>query len=208
MVVFAVACSAEYATARSFGLDHALFGEAVRIRQSSWPGRPSPQTASAILLVAAAVALTRLDSPDLVAWAGCMVSVGMVAFVTAAAYLFDAMALVSVSSSTGLAISSALALLLLVCAASVARPDRSPLAWLLARPDWRSLVRLAGILAAFPVVVALSRAILLGLGLGEHAGWTVSIVLGAAIVGAVTFYLSQREQTTADREGGSQQATR
>jgi diguanylate cyclase (GGDEF)-like protein/PAS domain S-box-containing protein len=85
-------------------------------------------------------------------------------------------------------------LLLLVAAASLARPDRFPIAWLLARPDRRSLVRLSAILATFPIVVALSRATFLALALGEHAGWTLSIVLGTAVVGAVTFYLSQREQ--------------
>jgi diguanylate cyclase (GGDEF)-like protein len=53
---------------------------------------------------------------------------------------------------------------------------------------------LVGILAAFPIVVALSRASFLALGLGEQAAWTVSIAVGAAIVGAITFYLSQREQ--------------
>jgi diguanylate cyclase (GGDEF)-like protein/PAS domain S-box-containing protein len=192
--VFAVVIFAEYATVRSFGLDQALFGEAVRLRQSSWPGRPSPQTASSILLVAATVALIRLDRRTLMAWPVCLVGGAAVPLVTVAAYLFDAVALVGVSSSAGQAISTALALLLLVFAASLARPDRFPLSWLLARPDRRSLIWLAGILAAFPVVVALSRATLLGLDLGEHAGWTLSIVLGTAIVGAVTFYLSQREQ--------------
>ncbi len=191
----AVAMFMEYATARSFGLDHVWFGEGVRTLQSSWPGRPSPQTASAVLLLATAVVLTRLEPRwTWVVRLVCMASVGMVAFVAAAAYLFDAMALVKVGPSTGLAISSALGLLLLVSATSVARPDRPPLAWLLARPDWRSLVRLVGILAAFPIVVALSRASFLALGLGEQAAWTVSIAVGAAIVGAITFYLSQREQ--------------
>jgi diguanylate cyclase (GGDEF)-like protein/PAS domain S-box-containing protein len=104
------------------------------------------------------------------------------------------MALVGVAPSTGQALSTGLALLLLVAATSLARPDWFPLAWLLARPDWRSLVRLAGILAAFPIVVALSRPTFLALGLGEQAEWTFSILLGALIVGAVTFYFSQREQ--------------
>jgi hypothetical protein len=93
----AVAMFMEYATARSFGLDHVWFGEGVRTLQSSWPGRPSPQTASAVLLLATAVVLTRLEPRwTWVVRLVCMASVGMVAFVAAAAYLFDAMALVKV----------------------------------------------------------------------------------------------------------------
>jgi diguanylate cyclase (GGDEF)-like protein/PAS domain S-box-containing protein len=191
----AVAVLTEYATARSFGLDHVWFGESVRTLQSSWPGRPSPQTASSILLLATAVALTRLEPRwTWVVRLVCMAGGGLIPLVAAAAYLFDAMALVKVAPSTGVAMSTVLGLLLLVTATSVARPDRPPLAWLLARPDWRSLVRLVGILAAFPIVVALSRATFLALGLGEQAAWTVSIAVDTVIVGAVTFYLSQREQ--------------
>jgi diguanylate cyclase (GGDEF)-like protein/PAS domain S-box-containing protein len=194
VVIFAATVLAEYATARSFGLDQAWFGEAVRLRQPSLPGRPSPQTASSLLLVAATVALIRLDRWTRVLWPVCLVGGAAVPLVTIAAYLFDAMALAGVSSSTGQAISTAAALLLLVAAAPLARPDRFPIAWLLARPDRRSLIRLAGILATFPIVVALSRATFKALAVGEHAEWTLSIVLGTAIVGAVTFYLSQGEQ--------------
>lgn len=63
-----------------------------------------------------------------------------------------------------------------------------------ARPDRRSLIRLLGVLAGFPVVVALSRAAFLAAGLGQHAEWSLPIVVGTLVVGAVTFYLSQREQ--------------
>lgn len=205
VIVFFAVVLAEYATAGSFGLDQALFGDALGPRQMTWPGRPSPQTAGSALLVAATVALIRLDRGARVAWPVCLVAGAAVPLVTVAAYLFDAMALAGVSPSTGQAISTSLALLLLIFAASLARPDRFPLAWLLARPDRHSLVRLAGVLAAFPIVVALSRATLLRLDLGEHAGWTLSIVLGTGIVGALTFYLSQREQRSLiQREAVSQ----
>jgi diguanylate cyclase (GGDEF)-like protein len=195
VAVFAVVVLAEYTTARSFGLDQLWFSDAVRLRQSSWPGRPSPQTAAPLLLVAAAVALMRVDRGTRWLWPVCVTTGAAIPLVTVAAYLFDAMALVGVSPSTGQAISTAFGLLLLVGAASLARPDRVPLAWFFSRPDWRSLARLVGILAAFPLFVALSRATLLAIGLrGEHAEWTLSIVVGTVIVGAVTFYLSQREQ--------------
>jgi diguanylate cyclase (GGDEF)-like protein len=195
VIAFAIAVLAEYVTGRSLGLDQLWFGEAVRMRQSPWPGRPSPQTAVSLLLVAATVVLIRLDRAARLLWPVCVGAGAAIPLVTVAAYLFDALVLAGVSPSTGQAIATASALLLLVVAASLARPDRVPLAWLLGRPDWRSLVRLVGILAAFPLVVAVSRATFLALGLrGDHAEWTLSIVVGTLIVGAVTFYLSQREQ--------------
>jgi diguanylate cyclase (GGDEF)-like protein/PAS domain S-box-containing protein len=195
--VLAVLVLGEYATAGSFGLDQLGFGRAVGTRQWSWPGRPSPQTAASVLLLATAAGLIRVDRWNRwtrVAWPVCIVGAGAIPFVAVGAYLFDAVPLVAVTPLTGQALSTAFALMLLVAATSAARPDRFPLAWLLARPDWRSLVRLAGILIAFPIVVALSRPTFLALGLGEQTEWTFSILLGALIVGAVTFYYSQREQ--------------
>ncbi|OBB65313.1 sensor domain-containing diguanylate cyclase [Mycobacterium sp. 852014-50255_SCH5639931] len=184
----------EYAIGRpSSGLDLAWFGDAVRASQQTWPGRPSPQTASSMPFVAVAVALIRVDRGTRVVWPACMAAGGAISFVTLGAYLFNALALVGYTPSTGQALMTALALLLLVAATALARPDRSPVAWLLARPDRKSLLRLAGILAGFPIVVAVSRPIFLRLGLGEHAEWTFSILLGTAIVGAITFFFIQRE---------------
>jgi diguanylate cyclase (GGDEF)-like protein len=195
VVVFGVLVLIEYATGRSLGLDQVWFGDEVRMRQSSWPGRPSPQSALSLSLVAATVALIRVDRGVRVLWPLCVAAGAIIPLVTVAAYLFDALALVGVSTSTGQAMATASALLLLVVAASLTRPDRPPLSLLLGRPDWRSLVRLVGILAAFPLVVALARATFLAAGLrGEHVEWSLSIVVGTVVVGAVTFYLSQREQ--------------
>jgi diguanylate cyclase (GGDEF)-like protein len=191
----AVIILVEYAAdGSSSGLDQVWFGDAVRTSQQTWPGRPSPQTAASVLLLTAAAALIRVDRWTRVVWLACVAAGGAIPFVTVGAYLFGALALVGFSPSTGQAFMTALALLLLGGAMWLARPDRFPLAWLLARPDWRSLLRLAGILAGFPIVVAVSRPIFLGLGLGEHAEWTFSILLGALVVGAVTFYFTQREQ--------------
>ena len=184
----------EYATGWSSGLDLVWFGDAVRTSQQTWPGRPSPQTASSVLLLAAAAALIRVDRWTRVVWPGCMAAGGAIPFVTVGAYLFGALALVGFSPSTGQALMTAVALLLFVAATSLARPDRFPLAWLLARPDRRSLLRLAGILAGFPIVVALARPIFLGLGLGEHAEMDLLDTAGTAIVGAITFLFIQREQ--------------
>ncbi|MCV7091217.1 sensor domain-containing diguanylate cyclase [Mycobacterium interjectum] len=186
---------AEYANGgSSSALDQVWFADAVRASQQTWPGRPSPQTAASALLLAAAAALIRVDRRTRVIWPACMAAGAAIPFVTVGAYLFNTLSLVGYSPSTGQALMTAFALLLLAAATSLARPDRFPVAWLLARPDRTSLLRLVGILAGFPVIVALSRPVFLGLGLGEHAEWTFSVLVGALVVGAVTFYLSQREQ--------------
>lgn len=191
---FAVIVLAEYASLGSFSRDRLWFGTAVGMHEWSWPGRPSVQTALSALPLATAIGLIRVERWTRVLWPLCLAASAAIPFVTAGAYLFDALALVGVSSSKGQACLTALALLLLVAATSLARADRFPLAWLLARPDRRSLIRLLGILAGFPLVVAVARPIFLELGPDDNAQWTFSILLGAAVVGAVTFYFSQREQ--------------
>ncbi|CQD08640.1 PAS/PAC sensor-containing diguanylate cyclase [Mycobacterium lentiflavum] len=183
----------QYATGVLPGLDRVWFADALRTSQWTKPGRPSPQTAVSALLLSGAVVLIRFDRRTRVAWPACTAAGAAIPFVTVGAYLFDALALVGSSPSTGQAFMTALALLLLAAAALLARPDRVPVAWLLGRSDRSSLLRLAAILAGFPVVVALSRPALLGLGIGEHTEWTFSILLGTVIVGAVTFFFTQRE---------------
>ncbi|OCB17440.1 diguanylate cyclase [Mycobacterium malmoense] len=185
----------EYAAGgASTGLDLTWFGDAVRASQQTWPGRPSPQTAVSAVFLASAAALIRVEQGTRVIWPACMAAGGAVPFVTVGAYLFNALALVGYSPSTGQALMTAVALLLLAAATSLTRPDRFPVAWLLARPDRKSLLRLAATLAGFPVVVALARPVFLRLGLGQQAEWTFSIMLGTAIVGAITFFFIQREQ--------------
>ncbi|MGD1254500.1 diguanylate cyclase domain-containing protein [Mycobacterium seoulense] len=196
VVVGALAAIAllEYATRGLPGLDLMWFGDAVRTSQQAWPGRPSPQTAVSVVFVAAAVGLIRVDRWTRVVWPACMAAGGAIPFVTVGAYLFNALALVGYSPGTGQALMTALALLLLAAATTLARPDRFPVAWLLARPDKASLLRLAALLAALPVVVAVSRPMFKRLGLGEHADWTFSILLGTLLVGMITFAFIQNEQ--------------
>ena len=57
----AVVVLTEYATGRAFGLDQVWFTDAVSTMRTPWPGRPTPQAASSILCLCAAVAMTRSD---------------------------------------------------------------------------------------------------------------------------------------------------
>ena len=193
-----VVVSLEYATARTFGVDQVWFGDAVRTLQSSWPGRPSPQTALSTLFMSAAIALMRLNGLQRLwvrtVWAVCLGAATATPFVVVVAYLFTAIALISVTPSTGMALVTALALLLLGAAALLVRPHRASFAWLLSRPHPQTLIRLVGILTGFPIFVGLSRRVFLTVGLGNEVALTLSTVTGTVIVGLAAYYLSQREQ--------------
>ncbi|MCX2934397.1 sensor domain-containing diguanylate cyclase [Mycobacterium sp. CVI_P3] len=191
----AVAFLTEYAAGLRLGLDQWWFPGEVRAMQKTWPGRPSPQTAATVLLLAIAVGLTRLDQR----WARAVRVVSLVAGVAlpavmAAAYLFQALSVIAVTPSTGMAISTALCLLLLGAASFAARLDHNPAAWLLARSDAWTLVRMVGVLAGLPIVIGLSRLALLMLGVPSDAAWALSISVGTVTTGVAMFYLSQREQ--------------
>lgn len=190
----AVIFLAEYATGRSFGLDQLLFPDAVGAMQS-WPGRPSPQTALSVLLLSVAVGLTRIDRRwTAPAWVVSLLAATALPFVIFSGHAYQALSLTGVNQSTGMGISTAIAIVLLVTATFAVRADRNPLAWLLARPDRWTLFRLVGILTGLPLLIGLSRPVFLGLGLLDDAAWVLSISVSTIVVGAATFYLSQREQ--------------
>jgi len=191
----AVAILAQYASRRAFGLDQLWFPDGVAALQATWPGRPSPQTSATILLLSAAVLLTRVDRPSArLARTVCLVSAVAIPFVVITAYSFQTLSIIEVAPSTGMGIATAVTLLLLVAAAFSARPDWNPVAWLLSRPDGRALIRMGALFAALPIVIGLSRLAFLALGVHEDAVWAVSITLSAVVIGVGVFYLSQREQ--------------
>ena len=77
----------------------------------------------------------------------------------------------------------------------MARPDRPPLTWLLARPDWGALVRLYALAVAFVILVALSRLTFLALGRSQNVAFALSLVVGTVIAVAVGFRLRDQEQS-------------
>jgi diguanylate cyclase (GGDEF)-like protein/PAS domain S-box-containing protein len=191
----AVAILAEYLTGRAFGLDRWWFSAGVSAMQRTWPGRPSPQTAVTVLLVATAVGLMRVDGrPARVARVACLLLALAMPFFVIAGYAMQTLSVVVVAPSNGMGIATAVSFVLLIAAAFAARPDANPVVWLLTRPDGRALVRLVALFAAMPIVVGLSRLAFLALGVREDAVWALSISVSAVVIGVAVFYLSQREQ--------------
>ena len=192
---FALAVLVEYVTGRSLGLDEWWFGDAERALQFSWPGRPSPQTAVSVVLLGPAVAAIRSDRRWIrLVFPVCVIGGGLIPLVMLAGYLFGATALVLVGRSTGMALLTALALLLIVVATSASRPDRPPLGWLLSRPDRGALMRLYGLAVGFPIVVGLLRLLFLALGQSENVAFALSVLICVAVACVIGFRLRREEQ--------------
>jgi len=188
--VLAVVFLAEYATNRSFGLDHVLFSEAVRTLPDTWPGiRPSPTASFSVLLLSIAVAVMRLDRRWARAmWSLCLPAAAVIPLVGILAELFGAAPLVDQ------AFPSVVSMVLLVASGLLARPDRNPVAWLLARPDRMTLIQMFAILAGLPILVGLLRLVFLTVGLSPGTERVLSLAVGTVVVGAVAFYFFQRQQ--------------
>ncbi len=156
---------------------------------------PPPRTAASALYLSGAVALMRVDRRRSgLLWGIFLLAAVATPLATVVGHMFKAVSDVILTESTGQRISTAVGALLLVAATVLARPDRNPIAWLMARPDRWALLRLVGILGGLPLLVGVSRLPFLVLGLGTEAAWILATTIATVIAGAAVFYLSQREQ--------------
>ena len=186
---------AEYATGWSFGLDQAFFRDAVSTLQQSSPGRPKAHTAMSLLVLAGAVAVLRLDRRWVtIAWPFSIVISAALPLTALLTYLFDAAEMLAGSPTIGMNAATAVAIVLLIVATAAIRTDRQPVAWLLARPDRRMLVRLVVTFMLVPVWVAIWRLVLLAFGLRGDAVWVLSVTLATLILGMPSFVISRRVQ--------------
>lgn len=191
----AVAILLEYATGRSLGFDKTWFTDAVRTTAWPWPGRPSWQAAASLLPLTVGTATIRLDRRGTSAlWAACVIGGALIPLLSVMAYLFGATTLVYDGPKTGMAMATAVAMLVLLVSLSTARPDRPPLVWLLSRPDRVALVRLYGLGIGFPIVVALLRLIFLALGRSERAAFALSVLICTVLTMIIGFRLRRGEQ--------------
>ncbi len=159
------------------------------------PIGPTLRTATSILYLSGAslLMLVRRRWAGLV-W-GVLLSAAMAAPVaTVVGHTFRATSVVQMAETTGQGLPTAIGVLLLAAAAALARPDRNPIAWFLARSDRWSLLRLVVVLCGLPFLVSVARLPFLALGLGNQAAWILATTSATVIIGVVTFYASQREQ--------------
>lgn len=183
-------------TARALAVGVGTFAGVVLIEHlNGQPFGPSPRTAASILYLSVAIALMRVEHrPARLLWGIFLLGAMAAPVATVMGHLFRAVSAVHLTASTGQGIATAVGVLLLVAATVLGRPDRNPVAWLLARRDRWALLRLIGVLAGLPLVVSLARLPFLALGLGSEAAWILATTISTSIVGVVAFYFSQREQ--------------
>ncbi len=191
--VVALLFLAEYAMNRSFGLDQMLFFQAEGSSSEIFPGRPSPPTLCMVVLLSVAAGLSRLDRRwSRLAWGVALAAATATVFVYAAAYALGAAAFFRIGPTVGIGILTVIALGLLVTGAFAARPDRNPVAWLLARPDRKTLIQMAGILAAIPILVGFSWSVFAGAGLNEETVHVLSVSIGSVLAVAAAAFIALR----------------
>lgn len=192
--LLALVVIAEYALGRSFGLDQVWFGQSVRAMQGEWPGRPSALTAMSVVFLSAVVALTQFRWWNPIVWSVLISAATVVPDVTVLAYLFDALAMINIARALGMAVSTALGLILLATAAVLVRPDRGVVAWWLSQSNRWSIFRMGVIVAGFPFTVGVARHVFLALGAGLAAALALSTAVGTVAVAVSMSYLSRQEQ--------------
>lgn len=181
-------------TGRSIGVDLLWFGTAVQEFRQTWPGRPSIQVVGSVLLLSIALGSTWLRSDVMRrVWAVSLAAAMVAPSVAVLAYVFDFVALVAVTKSTGMAFLTAVSLSLLGVATLLVRPARGSVARLLAPSNRGSLLRLGAVITGFPLLLGISRRVFLALGSDPDEALTFAAAGGAVTVGLVTFYLTQRE---------------
>ncbi len=160
VLVVALATLFEWVFGVSLGIDQLLVSGPLH---RTAPGRPAPQTALVLCLLAGA--LITLDSPQQRLNSALVISTAAVALMTTVGYLYDANALRGATSPTGVALQGLVALLLLAAGLIAKRIDRPPASILLRRDA-------AGQLARRLLPAALLVPLLLGFLrlLGQEAG--------------------------------------
>lgn len=192
--VLAAAVLFEYATGRALGIDQLWFFNGVRGLSGTWPGRPSPQTSVSVAFLAVSVGLMRSDARlARRGWVASWAVAVVIPAVTLLAYVFNAVTLVGVTPSTGMALLTGVSLLLLGVATVLTQPQQGPIGWLLARSDRVTLVRLGVVFAGFPILLGAAWRAFVARGVGDAAALTFSAALGTGVLALVTFLLSQRE---------------
>jgi PAS domain S-box-containing protein len=127
VALFGVVVLGEYLADWRTGLDLWLFGEQLAGAGTHLPGRPSPHAAAAFVLAGLALALLDADQPRGHRPAMVLVPLSAtVALVALLGYAYQVRYLYGASAVTGMALHSAVALVLLNAGLLACRPDRQP----------------------------------------------------------------------------------
>jgi PAS domain S-box-containing protein len=193
----------QYLTGWPLGLDHWVFGDQLADFEMRFPGRPSPHTALAFVLVGLALALLDADRdrgyrPALVL-APLSAAVALVALV---GYGYQVRYLYGLSPVSGMALHTAVAFLMLNAGLLACRPDRQPTrTFLAAGPGGLLARRLVPALVLAPLGVGGLMLVGERGGLFEPAFGTAltTVAMLAILTGLVAVTVQDLERTEAAR---------
>lgn len=182
-----------YITGLDLGMGLWFFGDQVSALQSTYPGRPSPQTAITTALVATLVLLLRVEG-RWVAPAWTLLALGslVVPMLAIGGYLFQASEIYLAAPSTGMAFTTAASLLAAGISAMAARLDRPPSSWLMSLPDPEPVLRTMLVVLGLPLLIWALRDVLESFSMSGSTALALSIALSTLVVAAGVFLLSAR----------------
>jgi len=187
----------EYLLGLNLGIDQALFGRALLVENSVFPGRPSPITAWCLLLLG--LALLLLDSrPSWLAPSATLVAL-LVGGLALVGYAYDVTSLYQVGANTPIAFHTALVIVVLALGLLAVRP-KGPILGVLTTGQAGSVLGRQLLPAVFIVPFVLGGIRLYGQRLGLYdTGFGVALlVTGNIVVFAGLVYTSARLLNHAD----------
>jgi PAS domain S-box-containing protein len=165
VVVFGALIVSEYVFRKDFGIDRILLPNSV-IVPASFPGRPSPQTGTDFAL--AGLALLFLEAEGIVALLSQLLAIATatIAMVALLGYVFGVASFYVISASTGMAVQTAVAFLVLSAGMLCAHPDRGTVRTLFSETSGGRLGRwMLPAILIFPALIGYLRF------WGEHQGF-------------------------------------
>ena len=184
---------------RTMPLESLLFPDALATLIPPTSSAPAPYALLIALALSVFVGLRWVEA----AWAALVsnlsISFGVVvAVLSILGYLFGAVQLLGTTSARGIALGTAVCLLLIGLAAVESRPQRPPRTWYTGLAERPTADRLLVTLAGLTVVVFLVREIADAAGLRPTEAWVVAVGAGLVAMAVVSYRLIVRQRALLD----------
>ncbi|HEU0075861.1 MAG TPA: ATP-binding protein [Dehalococcoidia bacterium] len=189
----------EYTLRLNLGIDQLLIADDPNPAKTSDPGRMSPSTAVAFVFVA--IAFLTLDQRLRGVWLAqyfAAISLGL-AFVSILGYIYGVDGLTGITSTTGMALHTGAAFILVSGGALLARPENGIVAPLISyRSGGRQARRLLPLLIAFTVALSVLRVVAERQGLIDTAFGTSLMVVSSSLFFTLAIWISARRLNQSD----------
>jgi signal transduction histidine kinase len=141
VILIAVLLISEYIGRFDFGFDKLLFSRQLTDIDQSFPGRPSPHTALALLLIGSALLLSQRLGRAYRTAQGLAVMAALIASMALVGYIYDVAFLYSISCHTGMALHTALIFIALTLGVLFIHPEQELMLFILSDTAGGMMVR-------------------------------------------------------------------